>query len=196
MNLTRVTNATFNELQITISVFSLQDALFPNSVEAKLWDYDTRDTDYIFADACQQPDGSQNCTTSCIDPSTMFVNLQTMHNCMVFDKVAAHVYDMNLTDTAYTLVQELGIAPIRNDSTKKSRTAKGMIQTCLTDLCTSMPGCENEFTFGYSDDYPTPYKNASNYDFDGEGDNLVEYICNYFPSQVTEEIGGIGVGLL
>lgn len=216
LNLTRVTNDTFNELKITLSVFSLQDTLFPNSGEAKLWDYDTRETDYIFTDACRQPDGSRNCTISCSEPSKMFVNLQTIHNCMVFDTVAAHAYDKNLTATASTFVQELGIAPIRNDSTKGGRTAKGMIQTCLTDYCESIAGCregyedwyEDYYSYSYDDPYyspsdhndsylkPTPWQNVSNYNFDAYGKYLVTAICNFYSSQVTEEIGGIGVRLM
>lgn len=190
LNITTVTNDTFSTLGITLATYSLQDALFPDSDQSMLsytYDYSA----YLFADACRQADGSTNCTASCNDTSLMFENLETLHNCMVFPQVAAHHYNNNLTARAQRLVEGLEIEPMKNTS-DLSRAVMSHVQSCLTDYCATITGCREQ----YADENPSPYLNASYWDFNDQGEELVEYICGYFSAQVNSDIGGIGVQIL
>lgn len=191
-DITRVTNQTFNVLEITLSTFSLQDALFPNSMQSILYDYSYNETTFLFGDACQQADGTFNCTKSCNDKSLMFANLETLHNCMVFPEVAAHYHESNLTKSAKDLVEKLGIQPSINNSVSSQAITRA-VRECLTDYCADIPGCKGNFDDPSDPAYPTPYNNKSYWDFNEDGSHLVDSVCDYFPAQVTSDIGGIGV---
>lgn len=194
-----VTNDTFDVLGITKSSFSVQDALFPTSYDSVLYDefYDSDTKIFLFADACWQPSLNRwNCTLSCKDTSFMFSNLETLHNCMAFPEVAAHYYENNLTQIARALVAQLGIQASRNDS-ESNRNVTRLIQTCLTDYCTSIKGCHviYDTVYGAGNENATAYRDPSNWDFREQGSLLMGAICESLRSQaqVNADIGGIGV---
>jgi len=194
-DITSVTNGTFAVLGITKSIFSLQDALFPNDYASSTLEPNYV-ADYLFVDACQQADTTSNCTVSCKDKSLMFANLETLHNCMVSPKVAMYYYANNMTQNARNLVEQLGIEA-SNNSSDSSRNVTSLIQTCLTDYCTSIKGCQATYDSDYESDNEnaTAYKDVGNWNFDEEGSYLVRAICESLKSQfqVNSDIGGIGV---
>ena len=181
-NITNVTNQTIStNLGIHRFTFSLQDALFPGSGSAFI-ESSYNGSSYLFADACRLGDETQNCTATCSSGSTMFANLQNLHNCMAYPGVANQYQKKNLTQEAQALVEALRIEPASPDSSLVSNITHN-IETCLIDYCYSIPGCADAFQEVYPD----------NFDLYTDGEYLVSTICTYLPLQINTDIGGIGV---
>ena len=194
-----ITNQTFHSnLGFHRSTFSLQEALFPGPASAFTFtDSSSNSSSYLFADACNLGDGTQNCTASCLSNSTMFTNLQNLHNCVAYQNVAEEFQKSNLTKEAQDLAEALNIEPADPNSTL-IRNITQTIQTCLVDYCKSIPGCED----GYQIVDPTsgknrtsPFQPGNDFDLYTDGEYLVGSICGSLPLQINTDVGGIGVGM-
>ena len=214
-DLVSVTNQTIGILGVTLATFSFQDALYLNSFPGT-YDYSLdnhgayNESSFIFADACLQADGTQNCSASCSNSGTIFENLYTLHNCMVYPTVADQYAAGNLTDQAVALIERRHInsstTNLPNYSETPAMTTK--IQSCLVSYCASLPGCQASYpkespaeagsndTNYDSDGYISPFDTKSGYDLNIDGEILSQLICKNLPtsmSSVNSDIGGIGV---
>ena len=186
-DIANVTNQTIHaNLGYHRTLFNLQDALFPSLSG----DSSYNEPSYLFADACNLGDGTQNCTASCLSNGTMFANLQNLHNCMAYQSVAEQYQKNNLTQEAQALVEELNIEPASPNSTLVL-TITHAIQTCLVDYCNSIQGCEDE----YPQTHSSHFRPGNNFDLYTDGGWLVDNICGSLPAQVNTDVGGIGVGI-
>ena len=214
-DLVSVTNQTIGVLGVTLATFSLQDALylnsFPGSYDFSLASYGAYNgSTFIFADACLQADGTQNCSASCSNSGTIFENLYTLHNCMVYPTVADQYMANNLTEEAMALIDSLHIEPSTTSLTNSSQTLPmtQKIQSCLVSYCELLPGCQAFYpeespaeagssdTYYDSDGYASPFDPKSGFDLNIEGGTLSQFICESLPtsvSSVNSDIGGIGV---
>lgn len=190
-----VTNQTFAEYSgKPLSTYSIQEALYNDPYEE---DLSLTSNLYLFTDACKQADGTSNCTTACSDNATIFENLETWHNCMHYPTIAFQYANNSLSDNAVRTVQGLGIIGHKTNSSTAATT--DAIRTCLVDYCSSnAKGCEAEFqrvSTSYDEGYqiPTPYFNSTYWDFERDGYQLIEYICDFSSYPVNPDIGGIGV---
>ena len=176
-----VTNQTIHaNLGYHRTLFNLQDALFPSLSG----DSSYNEPSYLFADACNLGDGTQNCTASCLN-GMMFTNLQNLHNCMAYQIVAEQYQKNDLTQEAQTLVEKLNIEPASPNSTLVSSITQ-TIQTCLVDYCNSISGCEDQM-------HSSPSQPGNDFDLYTDGGYLVESICDFLPAQINTDVGGIGV---
>ena len=192
-----VTNQTIHaDLGFHRTLFNLQDALFPGPLVVST-DSSYNSSSYLFADACNLGDGSQNCTASCSSNDTMFANLQNLHNCMAYQNVAELYQKNHLTGEAQALVEALNIEPASPNSTLVFSITQN-IQTCLIDYCTSIPGCIDGYpivdpTTGQN--HSSPFQPGNDFDLYTDGRYLVDSICGSLHFQINPDIGGIGVGI-
>ena len=196
-NIANVTNQTiFSNLGFHRSTFSLQDALLPSSASVSTALSYNRSS-YLFEDACNLGDRTQNCTASCSSNVTIFTNLQNLHNCMAYQNIADQYQKKNLTKEAQALVETLKIEPASPNSTLVSNITQN-IQTCLVDYCISIPGCENQYLLDapQSDkNHTSPFQSGNHFDLYTDGKYLVDAICVSLPLQISPDIGGIGVDI-
>ena len=198
-DITGITNGTFSQLLgFPLSVYNLGSALFPqidNSDYTNYFIYDDYDEGhiYLFTDACQQTDGTHNCSASCSNLTMMFENLETLHNCMVYPAVAFQYANNDLSGPATEIAQNLGIA--KNHTNSSTSIITKSIQSCLTVYCSDdvAKGCPGLFDSDVPED--NPYGNSPSYDFSFQGSSLVDAICEYSLYPVNSDIGGIGVYL-
>ena len=192
-----VTNQTIHSnLGFHRTLFNLQDALFPGPLLVST-DSSYNSSSYLFADACKLGDGTQNCTASCLSNSTMFANLQNLHNCMAYQNVAEQYQKNNLTQEAQALVEALNIEPASPNSSLVSNITQ-TIQTCLVDYCNSIPGCEDEYAQvdpNSNKTHGSSFRPGNGFDLYTDGGYLVDSICDSFPVHVNTDVGGIGVGI-
>ena len=184
-----VTNQTFSKtFSMPLSLFSIQDALFPadSEIESSSWSYD--DT-FLFTDACRQADGSSNCTISCSNNATVFENLETLHNCMFWQEVSFKYGIKNLTSEQNAVVETLGIVGDKTNSSTSVTT--DVIRRCLVDYCANnVEGCQAYVDDSYS---ISPFTNYTAFWNESEGRELMQAICDSSSYPVNPDIGGIGV---
>ena len=177
VSITTYTNATYSALTGLLRAYSLQQAL-------------DMDTGYnqthlvLFTDGCLQPQGPQNCTATCNDNATAFASLQDLRNCMSYPTVALLYRDQNLSDASIDMANKLGIQ-LSRDNESSSPVSK-LIQTCFSDYCNMLPGC-NETCASLSQG-EGPF-NENDIAFKA----LVDIICEALPASVDSDIGGVGV---
>ena len=185
-----ITNATLN---MTPSTFSFQDALTLSSFLPS-YAYDLNPP-FLFQDGCRQPDGTQNCTASCLDENAIFGSLDTLHNCMVYPTVADLYARNNLSNpslpTFYNIEKSKAGSGLSQDITNT-------IQKCLLDFCDSLTGCSNSLNAynAQGDEYrmmSPSYTNSSFYIYNHTQSNYFFDVCNYIPASFNQDIGGIGV---
>ena len=141
----------------------------------------------LFLHACNQTDGTFNCTAVCQNTSTMFSDIKTLHNCAVFPEVFLNYANNNLTTKARRLAQELNINPSNNESSLPSDVSN-KIQTCLIDSCTIDSDCNKTLNGTNSNPAPNNYTGAS---FIHNGNYF--RLCGHTPAYVDADVGGIGV---
>jgi len=113
------------------STFSIQNALTPISIgSATSWHGNA----FLFSDACRQGDGSQNGTASCQNATTMFNDLETLHNCVVYPAILQHHTNADLDAGAEHLIERLHIKAHNSDSNLSQVMVNNMEQ-CLLDTC-------------------------------------------------------------
>ena len=193
-SITNVTYQTFfTALGFYRSTFSLQEALFPGSASA-FTDSSYNSSSYLFADACNLGNGTQNCTASCSN-GTMFGNLRDLHNCVAYRDVAKQYQNNNLTREAQALADALNIEPASPDSNLVFNVTQN-IQKCLVDYCKSISGCQDAYqifdpTTGQN--RTSPFQPDNDFDLYTDGEYLVGSICYSLPFQINTDVGGIGV---
>ena len=181
--ISEVTNHTLN---MTLSTFSFQDAL---SLSGPGWPNST----FLFTTGCSQPDETQNCTASCLDKNNIFGSLDTLHNCMVYPTVANLYANNNLTNA--DLPAQYHILKSKFNSTLYN-SMTNVIQTCLVDYCTTLPGCIESLQ-GYEKE-SSPSNSTSTFYMPYQSENIYQGeswfdFCEYVPQSFNQDIGGIGV---
>ena len=182
-----VTNSTLN---ITASIFSFEDALYPFGTSESGYS----SIPYLFQDGCLQNDGSQNCTASCQDENKIFGSLDTLHNCMVYPTLADLYYRNNLSDPTVPARYNIQKAKVNSTLYKNITTT---IQACLIDMCTETPGCDENLKANSQEEmWSSPLNLTSTFylysDEDG-GYGESFSLCEYVPESFNQDIGGIGV---
>ena len=141
----------------------------------------------LFQQACNQNDGTLNCTAACQNNTQMFSSLETLHNCVVFPEISVRLANNSLTANARRLAEELNIQPSDNHSSLPS-IVSNKIQSCLVDSCVIDPDC-NKTLYGRN-------RNPSPSNLNGTSfldDTLYFQICGPIPAYVIGDVGGIGV---
>ena len=154
----------------------------------------------IISDACQQGRNSQNCSASCSGQSlyqTMFGDLETLHNCVVYPNVTTAINSKNYSASDKQNVEEaadrLGMGSPEFEAIAKQIPID--LKSCFVEYCRStLEGCSDYFEGIYGGN---PFDNAT-YDWRlyggrGQGQYLINAICNSIPTQVNSDLGGVGV---
>lgn len=164
-----------------VPIFGLQDALvgtFDAPAHSGQWS--------LFPNACKQSDGSQNCTTTCLDVSKVFENMATLHNCRVWPTVYVQYAKDNLSPNNTRLAAALGADDHSLNTGLPSRIINS-IQKCFLDSCASDPECRSnagKFQQKYKADLTgDAYYNTSAF-FD---------LCPNIASPAIADVAGIGV---
>ena len=139
----------------------------------------------LFPLACNQTDGTQNCTAACQDNS-MFSNLRTLHNCAILPEISVRLANNTLNANARRLAAQFNIEP-SNISLSLPSNVSNKIQTCLIDLCTTDSNC-NKTLDPTNSTHDTNYTGAS---FVPHGDYF--RLCGPILAYVDADVGGIGV---
>ncbi len=139
-------------------VFGLQDA-FNSHYNGPA------DSITLFSQACGKE--TQNCTTACLDPARMFGNLETLHNCGVYQTVSEMWAGGNLDADSISVLKNLGFKSSRYSSVHSD--INNAIHACLLDICGDHPDCPNRTKAPYTD------------------------ICADIPAPVIADVAGIGV---
>ena len=197
INITPVTNQTFSQIAgYSLSIFSIQSALFSQYHLSMVYDGEMQQStedeeeNVLFTDACRQADGTDNCTATCNDPKQMFQNLETLHNCRQYPIVATQLAYGNLSQDAIALAQRLDIVANKTNSSESSFTQN--IAACIYDSCSAIEGCQKYPTWDDDGD-KEPWLNGSYWDFDADGANMLQSLCEYTSYPVNPDIAGIGV---
>lgn len=135
----------------------------------------------LFSKACGNE--TQNCTAACLDPAQMFGNLETLHNCGVYQTISEQWAKGNLHVENVSFVKNLGFKNSREDSALPSKISQA-IQTCLLDICGNHAECTNlgsDSKQSLHDRTEIPYAN----DYTD--------ICRGIPSPIVADVAGIGV---
>lgn len=142
-------------------VFGLQDALnsFYNGAKDS-------DSITLFSKACGNQ--TQNCTAACLDPAQMFGNLETLHNCGVYQNVSELWAGGNLHAESISVLKDLGFKKSSRNSSLPSD-INNAIHVCLLDICGDNPDCPNRTKAPYAD------------------------ICAEISAPVIADVAGIGV---
>ena len=143
------------------------------------------DTLSLFEDACVLRNGTRDCTAACTDNTQMFGNLETLHNCMSYPRIAVQMANNNLTDRASSLARALNIEA-NNASGLPSRISNS-IQRCLLDTCKAVPECRegmNMIELSDEDQGPTGFNTTENHYF---------VLCADIPAYLNADVGGVGV---
>lgn len=189
-------SGTNSSLGIDSSTFSLQLALNP-SLEGII-DYDLNIgiggyPGFIFVNGCTQPDGSQNCTATCTDESTVFGSLESIHNCLVYPTLADQLAATSLPVNVSEFLAGLSYVSSPKGSAL-SLNITSILQNCLLDYCDTLNGCASSLKRVSSDDSPTELNStfyfASSHD---EAYNARFDVCLFQTSSVNPDIGGVGV---
>ena len=177
---------TIEESRLSITLDNGTKTLGLQNALDRRWPYRFLDnTVGLFPLACDQIDGTQNCTAACQDNS-MFISLRTLHNCAVLPEISVRLANDTLTANARGLAEKLNIVPSNNTSSLPS-IVSNKIQTCLIDLCTTDDNC-NKALNRTTSNRNTHYTGAS---FVGNGDYF--RLCLPIPAYVDADVGGIGV---
>lgn len=112
LNSSKVTNRVIT-LDNNTKAFGLRDAL-DSSFSS------TNGSITVFQDACKQDDGTPNCTAACQDPTQMFSNLMTLHNCAAFPEISALLANNNISANTRRLAEDLRIELSNDDSSLPS----------------------------------------------------------------------------
>ena len=188
-----ITNSTLN---ISLSTFSLQDALSNNNAQFSnsAYDYATFASEnglFVFPDACQV-DGTTNCTAACQEPGNMFGSLDTLHNCMAYPLISSSYAEKGLSAKDQRLADQLGIIPGRLNS-NLSIDITSSIQNCLLDYCESIPACSQSTSTGGASNFTNEHRvNQTNVAEFLSNSNFFD-LCDYLNFPVNTDIGGIGV---
>ena len=192
----QIGSLTNNTLNITQTTYSLQDAFSPYAFDSTFRSIPRAEIGYMFPNACGSDPDAQNCTTFCTDPSSMFANLDTLSNCMVYPTIADRYANGVLSVEDQRWADKLGILKSKiNDTVSVNVTLT--VQACMTAYCSSdsLPGCKED-SESYLHENPEdsflnltstfyfPYYSDTNPYFD---------ICNYLTANVNQDIGGLGV---
>lgn len=191
-----ISNSTLN---ITLSTFSLYDALKPES-EYSMLQFDGGDaTAYVFMDACGSDASAQNCTAICTESSTAFASLDALRNCMAYPTIANEYAYGRLPSNGQNIAQTLGIeASGVNDTI--SVLVINTIGQCLKDYCTSLPGCLNSMKNELDGNPESAMLNFTSTFYVVPNGSYYGYtdfnLCSFLPESaltVNQDIGGIGV---
>ena len=187
-----ITNSTLNTSQ---STFSFQDALSLSAYDSYGY-YDSYPyPPFLFQKGCLQPDGTQNCTASCLDESLMFGSLDTLHNCMVYSTVADLYARSNLSDPSlpesYNIQKAKAKSPLLTTITTN-------IKDCLIAYCNATAGCtEGLKAYDVESSETSPSNITSNFYIFNYNSSYGSHpsfdFCEYVPRSLNPDIGGIGV---
>ena len=142
----------------------------------------------MFSDACNQSDGTSNCTAACLNSTQMFSSLETLHNCALFPLLSVRLANGTLSTDARSLAEKLKIEPSSDHSSLPSNISN-TIQTCLLDSCHNNTDCAKTLN---------PI-HGSNRGFDPNNLTGILFIDSYFPlcspipAHINADVGGIGV---
>ena len=178
LNIASITPMNFTTLENN-TIFGLQDALNGK--------YDSGAIT-LFANACLQSDGTQNCTAACLSNTQMFSNLETLHNCALLPNILVHLANNNLSANARRIAEDLKIEANGSDSSMPSRISN-TIQHCLLDSCNANTDCTGILNpiNGSSKNHSPDNLNRSDF-----AETFLN-ICGPIPAYVNADVGGIGV---
>ena len=189
----QLSNITLSYTQDSIPTpfFSLGDALSLNfSTGLQHFKFDS-----LYPNACNQTDGSHNCTAACMDPKQAFASLDTMHNCAVWPFVYACGINGTLSPSAATLARSLGLEKDPRRSSVPSQISKNF-QQCL------LQSCDDQCTINANKAFPGGFVKAHTASLPAEGfyDGVAglktpTYFnpCPYITTAANADIAGIGV---
>lgn len=191
-----ITNSTLN---ITRSTFSLQDALDPfgsgsNMAPQTVGAYNEY-TLFLFSTGCGSDPNQQNCSVTCGNASTIFSNLETLHNCMTYPAVA-ELYD-TLPPEQKDFADTLGIESSRSNASRPGDIVDA-VQKCLLSYCETLSGCK-DYAEVRNDSFPESSLMNATSDFYYQNLKTTKYsdysfdLCDFITPSLNQDIGGIGV---
>lgn len=158
----------------------LQDALSGRS-------FSTDGAITLFVNACEQDDGTRNCTAACQNQTQMFSNLQTLHNCAVFPQVSIALANSTVSDDARRLAADLRIEPNNNNLTVPLKIMNS-IQQCLFDSCDGDSRCTSHIKpVNFTSEQSSLDKLSRTLNQNSHS------LCTTSPAFVDSDVGGIGV---
>ena len=140
----------------------------------------------VFLYACNQTDGTHNCTAACQTNSTKFSDLETLHNCAVLPEISVNLAKDNVTANARGIAEKLNIQS-SNDEPSLPSNVSNRIQDCLIDSCKQNPNC-NDKSKRTNINRRTDYTGTSFV----AGDDYFA-LCGLTTANVNADVGGIGV---
>lgn len=173
------------------SALSLQDAFsfyeyFPERYIDGVW---------LSSDACNIA-GLQNCTASCLNPSSLFSSLESLHNCLLYPVVAQLYVHGSFSDAH--LADSLGI----DNKSHAIQTAKNittLISSCLSDYCGVDKRCTDNLPPNRAFDFDNSTLSILDAFYDpfyiAQPSIFLFDICEFVTpsSYLNADIGGIGV---
>ena len=140
----------------------------------------------VFLHACNQTDGTHNCTAACQSNSTKLSDLETLHNCAVLPEISVNLAKDNVTANARSIAQKLNIQS-SNDEPSLPSDVSNQIQNCLIGSCKADSDCNKKLNHSNSN-RQTQYKGTS---FVTDDDYFS--LCHLTTAYVDADVGGIGV---
>lgn len=146
-------------------------------------------------DACNIT-GLQNCTASCLNQSSLFGSLESLHNCLLYPAVAQLYVNGRFGDAH--LADSLGIDN-KSHATQTANNITTIISSCLSDYCGVDKRCTENLppSSGFFIDNSTlSMPDSIYYSFYYDQPSIFQFdICEFVTpsSYLNADIGGIGV---
>lgn len=156
------------------------------SLEAATWVYDNRDAAYsitLYDDGCGT---NRNCAEACQHPATVFSNLSTLHNCIVYPAISGLVAAGSVTQHGMRVASDFGISGHENISLAIER----ILNNCMDDICNLLNATDSSRSSGDSicksnlriDITPKDVQNSTFWELGN--------ICDGLPADANPDLGG------
>lgn len=134
----------------------------------------------LFSSGCLVGNGFRDCSAVCQDPSLIFENTATLHNCLHYPSIVQAVSEQALDHGNATVARDYGIFAANASG---ATSAANAIQQCLTDYASSTPKASQYSLDLCSGSTPSLCYSHTN-------------ICESVYAPVIEDIAGIGASVV
>ena len=142
----------------------------------------------LYSDGCKDINGTVNCTSTCLDRSRAFLTLESLHNCVFYDRIADPYAKKILNNNDTALVHDFDFQESAWGSSV-SQDVNSTVTACLRASCNGSSDCidllSTDTEWG-----DNAIKNSNFYHL-----SIDQGYCTYVarPSLLNTDIGGIGV---
>ncbi|KAL8925846.1 MAG: hypothetical protein Q9172_002050 [Xanthocarpia lactea] len=131
----------------------------------------------LFSNGCHVENGIRDCGVACQEPSLIFKNTATLHNCLHYPLIVQAISEQALEDGSGTIAQDYNISAAKVAGATSTTNA---IQHCLTDYAFSMPKSSKYSSSACGGSTRSLCYNHTN-------------ICQSVYAPVIDDIAGIGI---